>query len=169
MDRVINGILLLLILGCLAAIAYLEFHTDQQVELSKSLALSGYADFMGVKYYPKYLNSSEFALETRGNKTTITFDRALTKRSVLCTGSMHPFIGCGNTVLTEDLGPGDVLNVGDIVVYHNGDVDIGHQIVGKNEGDDCYYIKGSNVLLQDPLCVKRDQIFARIVVVIPTG
>ena len=169
MDRIINATLYLAIIGCIFGLAYFEIYPEQRMEVSKSLALSGYTDFLGVRYYPAFLGPNDVEIETHQDYTVIKYNKKLNQRGVQCTGSMHPFIGCGNTVLTESLGPQDELHVGDIVVYASNGIEIGHQIVGKNENEDCYYLKGSNLIMQDSECVKRGQILERVVLVLPTN
>ena len=149
----------------IVAIAYFMLFPKEQVTLARSLYENGLMP-EGVSYYPASLDGNDVDVQYYENKTIITINKRLDPNTAMCTGSMHPYIGCGNMILTETLSAGDAVNIGDIVVYDYAGTKISHQVIGKD--GDCYYLKGTNSAMQDSVCVKREDILARQVLVVPT-
>jgi len=164
----VDGALHLAIAFCAIALAYFLIFPSEQVTLAKSLYGANLLPESAVNYYPSFLAQDDVDIQYYDNKTVITINKRLDPNSAMCTGSMHPYIGCGNLILTEELSLTDRVNIGDIVVYKSGSTKISHQIVGYNGKDDCYYLKGTNAASQDPVCVQRKDILARQVLVLPT-
>lgn len=154
-------------------------------------ALSGCTMFpQATNYYPRTLDPSEVQIVGAYEDIMVArINATLGGAGLACTGSMHPFFGCQNTLLLEKLGPETPVHVGDIVRYEEGDKAFFHQVVAIQDTRNlslqdrirlflflgfqdidgtCYIMKGFNVASPDPWCVDREQMTHRAVGVLFT-
>ncbi|MFH0884826.1 MAG: hypothetical protein V1861_03895 [Candidatus Micrarchaeota archaeon] len=165
--RLVASSIAVIAIAGLLAIGYSVLFQDWK-EATPMIDIAGLGNNSGMDYYPAFLDKEDVTVEYYEDKTVITIDKKLTQWEVACTGSMHPAMGCGNTLLTEKISPSDSINIGDIVVYRSKGRYISHQVVAYDEDADCYRLKGSNSPYMDPECVKRDAMVAREVLIVPT-
>lgn len=92
---------------------------------------------------------------------------------VIMSGSMEPTIMTRDAIITKRMESVD-LKVGDIVTYKSEDphfygIMITHRIVGitNEDGVTKYVTKGDNNATNDRLAVRKDQIYGKVVMVIP--
>lgn len=129
------------------------------------------ACFAHYSYFPAVLGQDMISRSSSASSISIALSKADGHNYVIqtlpCTGSMQPMMGCGNTIITQELLPSDTVNIGDVVGYDSGILNQGliHQVVAKN--GTCYIIKGLS-LQQPDGCIDRSQITERLVGIIYT-
>lgn len=122
-------------------------------------------------YYPSVLPQDALSRSMSPTSLSITLSKAdghdYNVFSLPCTGSMQPMMGCGNTIVTQQLLPSDTVNIGDVVGYDSGILNRGllHQVVAKNGS--CFIVKGL-ALSQPDGCIDRSMITERLVGIIYT-
>ncbi len=126
----------------------------------QKIGLNGYI-------YAKTMQSKDLSISYENNQSIIRLNKsALFFDYVSCCGSMHPIEGNGNTIIEEELEPNDTVEIGDIVSYRSEDRVYIHQIIFKY--DNCYIFKGTNVIMPDLRCVRREDMINREIGVIFT-
>ena len=122
-----------------------------------------------IDYYPAVLDHTDVNVSYAEEQTVITINKSLIPADIACTESMQPMMGCKNKALLEELKPGQVVNVGDIVAYDGEDGYIMHQVTSYDRNNACYHLKGINNVFEDSDCVSRDDMKYRAVLIIPTS